>query len=106
MILPYTDIYDAGKQFLIIAGLNKIGLDLNTMRSFINVGKLEGYNIINNVRKIDELIFSKGSVFTYNIDNYTDELLAKLVEIEKDGLGLRKSEGFGKVKICSVREGF
>ena len=106
IILPYTDIYDAGKQFLIIAGLNKIGLDFNTMRSFINVGKLEGYNIINNVRKIDELIFSKGSVFTYNIDNYTDELLAKLVEIEKDGLGLRKSEGFGKVKICSVREGF
>jgi hypothetical protein len=106
IILPYTDIYDAGKQFLIIAGLNKIGLDFNTIRSFINVGKLEGYNIINNTRKIDELIFSKGSVFTYNIDNYTDELLAKLVEIEKDGLGLRKSEGFGKVKICSVREGF
>lgn len=106
IILPYTDIYDAGKQFLIIAGLNKIGLDFNTIRSFINVGKLEGYNIINNVRKIDELIFSKGSVFTYNIDNYTDELLAKLVEIEKDGLGLRKSEGFGKVKICSVREEF
>lgn len=106
IILPYTDIYDAGKQFLMIAGLNKIGLDFNTIRSFINVGKLEGYNIINNVRKIDELIFSKGSVFTYNIDNYTDELLAKLVEIEKDGLGLRKSEGFGKVKICSIREGF
>ena len=87
IILPYTDIYDAGKQFLIIAGLNKIGLDFNTIRSFINVGKLEGYNIINNVRKMDELIFSKGSVFTYNIDNCTDELLAKLVKIEKDGLG-------------------
>ena len=106
IILPYTDIYDAGKQFLIIAGLNKIGLDFNTIRSFINVGKLEGYNIINNVRKMDELIFSKGSVFTYNIDNCTDELLAKLVEIEKDGLGLRKNEGFGKIKICTIREGF
>lgn len=106
IILPYTDIYDAGKQFLIIAGLNKIGLDFNTIRSFINVGKLEGYNIINNVRKIDELIFSKGSVFTYNIDNCTDELLAKLVKIEKDGLGLRKNEGFGKIKICTIREGF
>ncbi|QYR60766.1 hypothetical protein JY402_09225 [Fusobacterium polymorphum] len=106
IILPYTDIYDAGKQFLIIAGLNKIGLDFNTIRSFINVGKLEGYNIINNVRKMDELIFSKGSVFTYNIDNCTDELLAKLVKIEKDGLGLRKNEGFGKIKICTIREGF
>ena len=106
IILPYTDIYDAGKQFLMIAGLNEMKLDFNTIRSFVNVGKLEGYNIINNTRKIDELIFSKGSVFTYNIDNYTNELLDKLVEIEKDGLGLRKSEGFGKVKICSIREGF
>ena len=84
IILPYTDIYDAGKQFLIIAGLNKIGLDFNTIRSFINVGKLEGYNIV----------------------NCTDELLDKLVKIEKDGLGLRKNEGFGKIKICTIREGF
>lgn len=106
IILPYTDIYDAGKQFLMIAGLNEMKLDFNTIRSFVNVGKLEGYNIINNTRKIDELIFSKGSVFTYNIDKCTDELLNKLVKIETDGLGLRKSEGFGKVKICSIREGF
>ena len=106
IILPYTDIYDAGKQFLMIAGLNEMELDFNTIRSFVNVGKLEGYNIINNTRKIDELIFSKGSVFTYNIDKCTDELLNELVKIETDGLGLRKSEGFGKVKICSIREGF
>ena len=106
IILPYTDIYDAGKQFLMIAGLNEMELDFNTIRSFVNVGKLEGYNIINNTRKIDELIFSKGSVFTYNIDKCTDKLLNKLVKIETDGLGLRKSEGFGKVKICSIREGF
>ena len=106
MILPYMDIYDAGKQFLEIAELNNIGFDFNTRRSFINVAKLEGYNIINNTRKIDELIFSKGSVFTYNIDKYTDKILNELVKIEKNGLGLRKKEGFGRIKICSIREGF
>lgn len=106
MILPYMDIYDAGKQFLEIAELNNIGFDFNTRRSFINVAKLEGYNIINNTRKIDELIFSKGSVFTYNIDKYTDKILNELVKIEKNGLGLRKNEGFGRIKICSIREGF
>ena len=100
------DIYDAGKQFLEIAELNNIGFDFNTRRSFINVAKLEGYNIINNTRKIDELIFSKGSVFTYNIDKYTDKILNELVKIEKNGLGLRKNEGFGRIKICSIREGF
>ena len=104
VIIPFSEIYDTGIQFLILTGLNKTDLKFNKRRSFINIGKLEGYNIINNVRKIDELIFSKGSVFTYNIDNYTNELLDKLVEIEKDGLGLRKNEGFGRVKICSPRE--
>lgn len=104
VIIPFSEIYDTGIQFLILTGLNKTDLKFNKRRSFINIGKLEGYNIINNVRKIDELIFSKGSVFTYNIDDYTDELLNKLVKIEKDGIGLRKNEGFGRVKICSPRE--
>lgn len=104
VIIPFSEIYDTGIQFLILTGLNKTDLKFNKRRSFINIGKLEGYNIINNVRKIDELIFSKGSVFTYNIDDYTDELLSKLVKIEKDGIGLRKNEGFGRVKICSPRE--
>jgi len=104
VIIPFSEIYDTGIQFLILTRLNKTDLKFNKRRSFINIGKLEGYNIINNVRKIDELIFSKGSVFTYNIDDYTDELLNKLVKIEKDGIGLRKNEGFGRVKICSHRE--
>ena len=104
VVIPFSEIYDTGIQFLILTELNKTDLKFNKRRSFINIGKLEGYNIINNVRKIDELIFSKGSVFTYNIDDYTDELLNKLVKIEKDGIGLRKNEGFGRVKICSPRE--
>ena len=75
---------------------------INYSRSFINTGKLEGYNIINGVRKVDELIFSRGSVFTFEVDNYESELMF-LKEIEEKGLGLRKNEGFGRVKICSSR---
>ena len=102
LIIPFSEVYNAGEQFLILAGLNNVGLKFNKRRSFINIAKLEGYNIINNVRKVDELIFSRGSVFTFNIDNYC-EILNKLVEIEKNGLGLRKNEGFGRIKICSKR---
>ena len=59
MIIPFTDIYDAGEQFLMLAGLKDENLKFNLKRSFINTGKLEGFNIINGVRKVDELIFRK-----------------------------------------------
>ena len=106
MIIPFTDIYDAGEQFLMLAGLKDENLKFNLKRSFINTGKLEGFNIINGVRKVDELIFTKGSVFTYIIEKNTcDSILEKLTKIEANGLGLRKNEGFGRVRICSERGG-
>lgn len=106
MIIPFTDIYDAGEQFLMLAGLKNENLKFNLKRSFINTGKLEGFNIINGVRKVDELIFTKGSVFTYIIEeNACDSILEKLAKIEANGLGLRKNEGFGRVRICSERGG-
>ena len=106
MIIPFTDIYDAGEQFLMLAGLKDENLKFNLKRSFINTGKLEGFNIINGVRKVDELIFTKGSVFTYIIEeNACDSILEKLTKIETNGLGLRKNEGFGRVRICSERGG-
>lgn len=106
MIIPFTDIYDAGEQFLMLAGLKDENLKFNLKRSFINTGKLEGFNIINGVRKVDELIFTKGSVFTYIIEeNACDSILEKLAKIEANGLGLRKNEGFGRVRICSERGG-
>lgn len=106
MIIPFTDIYDAGEQFLMLAGLKDENLKFNPKRSFINTGKLEGFNIINGVRKVDELIFTKGSVFTYIIEeNACDSILEKLTKIEENGLGLRKNEGFGRVRICSERGG-
>ena len=106
MIIPFTDIYDAGEQFLMLAGLKDENLKFNLKRSFINTGKLEGFNIINGVRKVDELIFTKGSVFTYIVEeNACDSILEKLTKIEANGLGLRKNEGFGRVRICSERGG-
>ena len=106
MIIPFTDIYDAGEQFLMLAGLKNENLKFNLKRSFINTGKLEGFNIINGVRKVDELIFTKGSVFTYIIEeNACDSILEKLTKIEANGLGLRKNDGFGRVRICSERGG-
>ena len=106
MVIPFLDIYDAGEQFLILAGLKDENIKFNPRRSFINVGKLEGYNLINNTRKIDELIFNKGSVFTYTMEeNDCNKILEKLLKIENNGLGLRKNEGFGRIRICTERGG-
>ena len=101
IVLPFNDIYDAQEQFKILVNLSD-KFEFNYSRSFVNTSKLEGYNLINNIRKIDELVFSRGSVFTFEIENYKDEL-ELLNKIEEKGIGLRKNEGFGRVKICSSR---
>ena len=102
IVLPFQDIYNAGEQFFILSSLENKNIRFNSRRSFINTGKLSGYNIINDIRKVDEIIFCKGSVFAYNVDNYKN-ILEELKKIEENGLGLRKNEGFGRVKICSIR---
>ena len=102
IVLPFQNIYNAGEQFLILSGLEDKNIRFNSRRSFINIGKLSGYNIINDIRKVDEIIFCKGSVFAYNVDNYKN-ILEELKKIEENGLGLRKNEGFGRVKTCSIR---
>ena len=80
-------------------------LELSMKKTFVNVEKLEGYSIVNNFRKNDEIIIKSGSVLTYLInENDLESVLERLVEIEIKGLGLRKNEGFGKVRICSKRE--
>lgn len=46
---------------------------------------------------------SRGSVFLYCIENVKeidDELIQALSTLEKDGLGERKEEGFGHIRIC------
>ncbi|WP_294065577.1 RAMP superfamily CRISPR-associated protein [uncultured Fusobacterium sp.] len=100
LVLPFNTIYNVGEQFKSLIGISEMKFIEN--KSYINTGKLGGYNIINNIRKVDELVITRGSVLTYEIDDF-NSILPKLEEIEEKGLGLRKNEGFGKVKISSER---
>lgn len=104
LILPFNTIYNVGEQFKSLIGNSKeiSELKFEENKSYINTGKLGGYNIINNIRKVDELVITRGSVLTYEIDDF-NSILPKLEEIEEKGLGLRKNEGFGRVKISSER---
>lgn len=104
LVLPFNTIYNVGEQFKSLIGNSKEikELKFKENKSYINTGKLGGYNIINNIRKVDELVITRGSVLTYEIDDFNN-ILPKLEEIEEKGLGLRKNEGFGRVKISSER---
>ena len=46
----------------------------------------------------------KEEVYHINSSERLLEILEKLEKIEKDGIGLRRNEGFGRVRICSERE--
>ena len=106
MILPFSEVSNVGKQILELFDEN-FGekLTLNNRRTFVNVEKLRGYNIINNSRKMDEIVITQGSVISYCVDNEDLEgILEYLKKIEENGMGLRRNEGFGRVRICSDRK--
>ena len=106
MILPFNEVSNVGKQILELFDEN-FGekLTLNNRRTFVNVEKLRGYNIINNSRKMDEIVITQGSVISYCINNEDlEDILEKLEKIEENGIGLRRNEGFGRVRICSDRK--
>ena len=106
MILPFNEVSNVGKQILELFDEN-IGekLTLNNRRTFVNVEKLRGYSIVNNSRKMDEIVITQGSVISYCVDNENLEgILGYLEKIEENGIGLRRNEGFGRVRICSERK--
>ena len=78
LILPFNTIYNVGEQFKVLVGISDLKFIEN--KSYINTGKLGGYNIINNIRKVDELVITRGSVLTYEIDDF-NRILPKLEEI-------------------------
>ena len=104
MILPFNEVSNVGNQILTLFEDFEEKLTLNNRRTFINVEKLRGYNIVNNIRKMDEIVITQGSVISYCINNEDlEDILKKLEKIEENGIGLRRNEGFGRVRICSER---
>lgn len=104
LLLPFVQIYDVAEQF---KALNRLGgnYTFESGKSFINTGKLEGYNIINRIRKMDEVVVKRGSVITYSLPCEDLEKEMEFLErMEKKSCGLRTAEGFGRVSICSSRE--
>lgn len=102
IVLPFSELYDINSQLLAMMGVPFDGPLLGKSdKTFVNIENLGGYNIVNKMRKGDELVIKKGSVISYIGDGM--EILSHLERVERDGVGLRKTEGFGKVEICSPK---
>jgi CRISPR-associated protein Csx10 len=91
-------------------GLNAASLRLETY--FTDTHIVSGWNAALRMPKGDVIAIQMGAVFLYSVEGIDEQnLIEKLKTIEARGLGARRTEGFGRVKICDpfhveARKGF
>lgn len=99
MILPFTETDSIGEKIKDLIGLSSLTWEKD--KSFVGIISIAGYNQLNRIRKASELAISKGSVLTYSIDSFSEEIITKLNTLQEKGIGSRKNEGFGEIEISS-----
>lgn len=76
---------------------------LKLFRQFASAYIISGWNLKLGLPKEDDFAIRMGSVFVFESDGIEEShLLSILKQVEKDGLGERKNEGFGKVIVCDT----
>lgn len=68
--------------------------------AFSAVREILGWNAAWGLPKDKEQAIEKGSVFFFKCDAEQENLLESLKQIEKEGVGLRREEGLGRVYVC------
>lgn len=61
---------------------------------------VSGWNSLLKLPKDDDIAIIKGSVFVYNIDHLDESIIKTLCKFENEGIGKRRSEGFGRLTVC------
>ena len=79
-----------GKPF----GLNNAALE----RAFVVPALAQGWNAILGLPKPDAPGLGRGSVFLFKLNDTADQ--QRLAEMEANGVGERREEGFGRVRVC------
>jgi CRISPR-associated Csx10 family RAMP protein len=74
--------------------------EFKLIRSFCRSKEIDGFNIKHNLPKNKMIGLQKGSAFYFDyIGSEYSKLNERLLEIESNGVGIRKSEGYGIVAI-------
>jgi len=69
------------------------------VRSYAGYGYRGGWNAVWRLPKVTEVIASMGSVYVYWTADI-EKWLPALAKLEEHGLGARRAEGFGRVRVC------
>jgi len=97
-----VDEYLRGLTSLSSTYLSKIlKVELVTVKTFSSYHIVSGWHSGAHLPKEDDIAITKGStfLFRYNGDNL-EKLIKGLKTLEKEGIGLRRNEGFGRIVIC------
>lgn len=73
----------------------KISSEIKIKKSFVKPRRVDNYVSIWKLKKPSEICYSAGSCFL--TEGMKDSDLEKLIELEINGIGERKSEGFGRI---------
>jgi len=80
-----------------LLGLEGVALKRHVIQSAI----VRGWNAQQGLPKEDEPALGRGSVFFFSVETADETAVRqRLAEIEAEGLGRRRAEGFGRVSVC------
>ncbi len=79
-----------------------LGLEGVTLKRHVILPAIvRGWNALQGLPKEDEFAIGRGSVFLFRVEpGYEEETQKRLAVIEKEGLGRRRGEGFGRIRVC------
>ncbi len=85
---------------LIIQTMGIDNKDLECINAFFKTDMVEKYNAAWKARTPAQPCFVKGSCFVFELKNGSlDVLKPKLADIQREGVGIRRNEGYGRVLI-------
>ena len=80
-----------------------LGLGLtgaHTCYSAAKAKRIEGWSDLWGLPKPDQLALGMGAVFVVALDALTDEACTRLLAWQTEGIGLRRAEGFGRLRVA------
>ncbi|HNZ26289.1 MAG TPA: RAMP superfamily CRISPR-associated protein [Spirochaetota bacterium] len=84
----------------IIAGLiniDKSNVSIINKASFSDI--IQGFLGTAGLRKFTDIVIKKGSSYLFEYKGKIEDIVDKLIEIEKKGIGFKKNEGFGRILV-------
>jgi CRISPR-associated protein Csx10 len=79
------------------------GGELRYLAAVATHERIRGWNAAHGLPRQDEWAVGRGAVYAYQFDGTAeqrDHLMSQLAALAREGIGLRRNEGFGRVVVC------